>query len=222
MKRIVATVLLMVMCVLLMGAQIQSGATSDLLTVDATSKAARVTLYDPRGNHMGERATYSAGLTVKTATTAGTGPFFTICGSGTRTVRVKRFNMNGTVATAATRSEVILKKTSTATSGGTATALTQVPHDSTSPAGTASAVNFYTALATAGTSVGVVGSLFRGFPITATIASTDVIPELLWDFRSDETEAIILRGTAQCMEANFGTSTTNAPTLTVEVTWTEE
>jgi hypothetical protein len=37
-----------------------------------------------------------------------------------------------------------------------------------------------------------------------------------------ESKAPILRGTGQCLEASFGTTTTNAPTLQVQVTWTEE
>ena len=48
-------------------AQIQSGATSDLLTVDPTSKAARVTLYDSTGREITPKATgaYSLGFQVR-------------------------------------------------------------------------------------------------------------------------------------------------------------
>jgi len=37
-----------------MALEIKSGATSDVLTVDATSKAARVTLYDALGNEIAQ------------------------------------------------------------------------------------------------------------------------------------------------------------------------
>lgn len=162
-----------------------------------------------------EVGTYRANTTVETATAAGTGPFFTICGSATRLIRVKEFSINGSVGTAATRSTVVLLKTSTATSAGTATALTQVPVDSAYPAGSASLVNFYTALGTTGTGVGVVASQMKPFPITATVAATDFIPELVFDLD------VRLRGIAECLQANFGATTTNAPTLKVGVVWTE-
>lgn len=171
---------------------------------------------------LAQRRTYSAGTTLKTATAAGTGPFFTICGTATQTIRVKRFYVSGTVATAAVYGDVVLKKTSTATSGGTATALTRAPHDSNSAAATAT-VNYYTVLATAGTSVGIVGSQGAIFQVTGTVNTTQPMANLsfLWP-GADEVEGITLRGTAQCMEANFGTTTTNAPTLQVSGTWTEE
>jgi len=188
--------------------------------VDATSNALRVTQYDSRGNASGQKVTYSAATTAKTATAAGTAPWFTICGSSTKTIRVEDFVAAPTVATAAVYADIELIKTSTATSGGTPVALTKVPHDSTSAAATASIVNFYSALATAGAAVGPVASRQVFAPITATItleSPTDV--SLL---SHTEAEAIVLRGTAQCLEASFGTTTTNVPTLTVEVTWTEE
>jgi hypothetical protein len=188
----------------------------------ATGGGIHTSEYDIRSQFTGQKRTYSAATTALTATAAGTGPFFTICGSGTTTVRLQQFNINGSVATTAVRQSVTLRKTSTATSAGTATALVQVPRDSGSAAGTASLVNFYTVLATAGTLVGTVGTKTKNWPITATMASTDYNPEMIWDFRGREMEAIVLRGTAQCLEAGFAATTTNAPTLALSVTWTEE
>lgn len=170
---------------------------------------------------LAQRATYTAATTAKTATAAGTGPFFTICGSATKTLRVLAVRVSGTVATAAVYGDVTLRKTSTATSLGTAVALTKVPLDSNSVAATASLTNFYSALATAGTLVGTVGAQGAVFPITATVAAS--MANLLFDWMNrQESEAVVLRGTTQCLEAGFGTTTTNAPTLQVEVTWTEE
>lgn len=192
--------------------------------IGSTSKGLKVEIYDSRGNPMGQKITYSAATTNATATAAGTNVFSGMCGSATKTVRVQRVNVNATIATAATRSNVIIKKTSTATSGGTATALTAVPHDSNSAGASATLINFYTALATPGSAVGVIGSQVRNFPITGTIAMTDWIPELFWNFgdSTDETEAIVLRGTAQCVEMSFAATTTNAPTVNIRWTWTEE
>ena len=167
-------------------------------------------------------ATYSAGTTAKTATAAGTGVFFGICGSGTKTIRVQYFGVSYTVATTAVYGDVVLKKTSTANSAGTATTLTQVPHDSNSAAGTATLVNFYTVLATTGTVVGVIRAMQQAnAPVTATVGTIIPMQEATWAART-ESEAIVLRGTSQCIAASFGTTTTNAPTMTVSVTWTEE
>lgn len=188
----------------------------------ANGGGAHVSEYDLRDQFTGQKRTYSAGTTTLTATAAGTNPFFSICGSASTVVRVQQFNVNGSVATTAVRRSIILQKTSTATSGGTATALTQVPRDSGSAAATVGLVNFYTVLATPGTLVGTVGTRVRVFPITATVAATDAIPELIWDFVGRESEAIVLRGTGECLEASFDTTTTTAPTLALSVTWTEE
>jgi hypothetical protein len=170
---------------------------------------------------LGQKVTYTAATTAKTATAAGTGPFFAICGSSTKTIRVQYISIGGTVATAAVYGDVELTKTSTATSSGTATALTKVPNDSNSAASTANLLNFYTALATAGSAVGKVGSQTAVFPITGTVAASAGTVLFDWTNRQ-ESEAPVLRGTAQCIEASFGTTTTNAPTLTVAIAYTEE
>lgn len=166
-----------------------------------------------------QKPTYAAATALKTATAAGTGPFFAICGSSTKTVRVQSIAVGGTVATAAINVDVQIRKTSTAIAAGTATALTAVPHDSAvNPTATASLVNYYTVLATSGTSVGMVGSQMGFFPV-APAALNPVLFD--WSNRQ-ESQAPVLRGTAQCLEASFGTTTTNAPTLQVQVIWTEE
>jgi len=168
---------------------------------------------------LAQETTYSAGTTLKTATTAGTAPFFSICGSASKTVRIQRITITGTVASAAIYGDIVLKKTSTATSGGTATTLTDVPFDSNSTAATA-VVKYYTVLATAGTSAGVLLTQTAFFPITGTVSM--MLPQVVWTWRDPDAESPTLRGTAQCMEANFGTTPTNAPTLSVSIAWTEK
>lgn len=168
-----------------------------------------------------QKATYYFGTTAKTATAAGTAPFFTLCGSATKIVRLQTLTISGTVATAAVYGDVVLKKTSAATSSGTATALTKVPADSNSAAATANALNFYTVLATAGAAVGVIGTESAVFPITGTVAASNGRVMFDWTYRT-ESEVPTLRGVAQCIEASFGTTTTNAPTLAVSGIFTEE
>jgi hypothetical protein len=203
------------------GLPIKSGASGSLATVDATSLAVRQSEYDARGNFSGQKATYSAALTAKTATAAGTNPFFAICGSATKTIRVQNVTLNYTVATAGVHADPRLQKTSTATSGGTATALVKVPHDSTSGAATASLVNYYTALATSGTVVGTIDIQMAWAQITATVTAGSATPYRYEWYRRDA-EAVVLRGTSECLQGSFGTTTTNAPTMTVSVVWTEE
>lgn len=243
MNRYVLTALAAVLLVFIMASvAIQSGATNDYLTVDPTSKAARVTLYsttgtsaivdttsqaqrvsnyDARGNLVAQKPTYSAATTARTATAAGTGPWFTICGSATKTVRVQRFAVSGTSATAVHFGDVELIKTSTATSSGTAVTLNKVPHDSGSAASTANLVNFYSTLATPGSAVGAIASRVIFIPLSTSPVMMSAPTEI--DFRNhNEAEGVVLRGIAQCLEASFGTTTTDAPTLSVEVMWTEE
>lgn len=162
--------------------------------------------------------TYAASLPARTSATVGTGVFFSICGSATKTVKVWRFGVGGSVNTTAVLADVALKKTSTATSAGTPVALTVTPLDSASAAGTATA-NFYSTLATAGTPVGTVANLTGILPTAVTGVSNN---PLFIDFAVGNSGPVVLRGTAQCLEANFGTSPGNTPTLTVQVLWTEE
>jgi hypothetical protein len=167
-----------------------------------------------------QRLTYAAATTAKTATAAGTGPFMSVCGSASKTVRLQSLGLYGTVATAAIYGDIQVRKTSTATSSGTPVALTVVPLDSTNAAGTATAT-YYTALATTGTNVGMIDTQGAVFPITGTVAASMAAMFFDWTNRQ-ESQAPVLRGVAQCAEVSFGTTPANAPTFSVRVVWTEE
>lgn len=210
------------------GTQRVTVATNDLVPVNQTqmngvavSAGSGIADTGTQRLSLAQELTYSAGTTIKTATAAGTGVFFALCGSATKTISVQRLNISGTVATAAVWGDVIVRRTSAATSGGTATTLTGAPMDSTSAAATATA-KYYTVLATAGTLAHVVESVTNLFPVTAISATLQPTPyPLLFRWKDQDSTGPVLRGTAQCMEAAFGTTTTNAPTLSVAVTWTE-
>lgn len=220
----ILALLLVLFVSLLPAVTIQSGGggPANQAIVDGTPSALRVVIYDSRGQFSGQKISYSAATTAKTNTAAGTAPFFSICGSSTKTIRVQRVLISGSVATAGIIGDVELTKTSTATSSGTPSALTKVPHDSGSAAATASLVNFYTALATPGAAVGPINAQSVFFPITS--ATPALAPALVdFDYRGMlEVEAPVLRGTAQCLEASTGTTLGNVPTLSVSVVWTEE
>lgn len=167
-----------------------------------------------------QESTYAASTAAKTATAAGTAAFFEICGSASKTIRIQRVSVSGTVATAAIYGDIVLRKTSSAATGGTATTLTNVPYDSSSAAATATA-KYFTVLPTGGSAlVGTIFSQTLFFPVTATVANFQ--PQLVYLWRDQDAESPTLRGTAQCLTAAFGTTPTNAPTLAVSVAWTEK
>lgn len=202
-------------------AEIKSGVDSTKLTIDSTSKAARVTLYDARGNLMGQKATYAASTSVKTAVAVGTTPIFALFGSATKTIRVQRLLIAATVGTTAVYGDLIIFLRTASITGGTKTDLTQVATDQNNAAPTANICGIYTAAPTAGTGGGPIASLLQYCPVTGTPALGPGIFDFDWRERW-ETEAPVLRGVAQGIEAAFGTTTTNAPTITATVWWTEE
>lgn len=202
-------------------AEIKSGASSDKLTVDPTSKAARTSPYDTRGNYYGPKATYGASLTAKTAVATGTGTIVAVYGSATKTIRVQRVLISVTVGAAAVYGDMICYKRTASISGGTKTDLTQTPFDSTSAAGTLNICGVYTVDPTEGTGGGPIASSMQYCPISGTPALGPAQYDFDWR-NGGECECPVLRGTAQGLEFNFGTTTTNAPTLTVTVWWTEE
>lgn len=204
-------------------AVIKSGASSDNLTVDATSKAARVSHYDTLGNVTGQKATYRAATTAPlVAAVTVDVPWFIIQGSATKTIRVQRIQISGLSLTAVAYLNVSLNKYSTNFSGGTSTTLDQVPLDSSSAAGTANSVRVFTAIPTAGTLVGAIAS--KRFMGQATTAAAAGIPQFVdFDFRNvGEASAIVLRGTSQEIGLVWETAPASTPTMHLEVEWTEE
>lgn len=165
--------------------------------------------------------TYSCATAAKTAVVANTLPFTTLCGSATRTVRVQKVRVSATVATTAVYADYVVKFYSTGPTGGTTTALTKIPHDSSNAAATATGCVIYTAAPTDGTAVGVIDGTMAFAPVTATLG-TYTQPQTLEYFARTDSEAPTLRGTAQCLTINFGTTPTNAPTVHAQWTWTEE
>jgi hypothetical protein len=118
---------------------------------------------------------------------------FTITGSATKVVRVHNLYLTGTLASAAVR-DVLLVKRSTANSGGTATTQTAISLDSNSAAASA-VVRAYTANPTLGTPVGTVRVRRVGVP-TSTASNIDVA-------NFEFTVPLVLRGTSQVLAINL-------------------
>jgi len=107
----------------------------------------------------------------------------------------------------------------TATTGGTATALVQVPNDSTHPAGTLSLLNVYTVAPTAGTLVGTIGSSrFLAADTTPTTLMTED-HEIL--FYKDHEDGLVLRGITEGVTISFASAPATAVTMALEIVWTE-
>ena len=201
---------------------IKSGATSDQLTVDPTSKAARVTLYSTEGISQSEKATYGAATVGNVIAAAGALMFFVITGSGSKTLRVRKIRVSGDTLTTLAVNSIVVEKWSTAPTGGTATVLTQVPYDSNDAAGSATLCQVYTIAPTEGVLVGTV-ACNRHIHKSATVVDGAQFPDVEIYFGDlPETRALVLRGAAQALSLAFSTAPATAVTLAIEVVWTEE
>jgi len=114
---------------------IKSGASSDNLTIDATSKALRATLYASDGAYMGEKATYRASTIIPlVAAVTVNVPFFNIIGSASKTVTIKRIRVSGMTLTAVGYFTINVVRYSSASTGGTSTVLVNTQMDTNNSA----------------------------------------------------------------------------------------
>ena len=206
-----------------MAIKILSGATTDELTIDPISKAARVSLYNLDGTYNGEKYTYRAStLAVFVAAVTANVPFFLIEGSASKTVIVKRIAVSGATLTAVAYIALDVAKFSTAASGGTAISAPMVPMDSTFPAATAAFVKYYTVGPTAGALVGAIATSRTLFQST-TAAAAGIPRDFVFDFGDmPETKGIVLRGNTQGLGLIWPAAPATAVTLSVDIEWTEE
>ncbi len=203
-------------------AVIKSGATSDQLTIDATSKAARVTLYNIDGAYAGEKATYRASTIIPlVAAVTVNVPFFNIIGSSSKVVTVKRIAVSGATLTAVGYFTVNVVRLSTASTSGTSTTLVNVPMDTNDPVATA-VVKAYTTAPTMGSLVGTIATQRCLWQATVA-AAAGLTRDYLFEFGDmPETKGIRLRGVTQEMALLFPVVLASAGTLSVDIEWTEE
>lgn len=164
----------------------------------------------------GTRATYSAAASGLTPAASAT-DVFTITGSASKTIKITRISVTGsTTAGSGVLVNLQIIKRSTANSGGTSTTLTNVPHDSTSAAATAT-VRSYTANPTLGSTVGTIRAERVAFESTSVIAS-----RLNWDFGTRGAKNIVLRGTSEVIAINLSAKTVTGGSLSIDIEWVEE
>lgn len=162
-------------------------------------------------------ATYAASANFTAAALLAT-DVFTITGSGTKTIQVRKIHISGTNS-GNTNARFVIVKRSTANSGGTSTTLTNVPLDSTDAAATAT-VRSYTVNPTLGTTVGNIDDLYTFLP---TLASTNFSHVKIIDFGYLRDKAVYVRGTSEVLSVNLAGVTLGSVTqLSIKIEWTEE
>lgn len=216
------------LCVLTsFNAIIQSGASADLWTIDATSKAGRVTLYDSTGRETSFQGKITYGCSNTFTPAATPSDLVTIAGSATKTVRVISFKLS-TTNTAAGSQQYLLIKRSTADTTGTFVASTGVPLDASDTAATAVCGHYTANPGALGTAVGTLNTLRVASPaaIPASFAGVkeDAGVEMLGWFNSSMLDRpVVLRGVAQNLVVNFaGVALVAGQTHAYNIIWTEE
>lgn len=211
------------------GAIIQSGVSADLWTIDTTSKAGRVTLYDSAGRQTSLQSKLTYGISSTFTPVATPTDLVIIEGSSTKTVRILSAVI-GTQTTAAGSEEFRLIKRSAADTTGTfVSAGTPVPFDSVNAVSTVNRVGHFTANPGAlGTAVGNINIVRQASPVLlpATFAGIREVPEIelvptmgasLMD------QPLTLRGVGETLAINFnGAALVAGQIHTYRVMWIEE
>jgi hypothetical protein len=214
-------------------ASIKSGATSDQLTVDPTSKAARITLYNSAGVEMTSngKATFAAANTFTPVATPT--DLVTIYGSATKIVKVLAFIITTTNTAAGSQIFHLLRR-NTIDTGGTFFPGTGVSFDSLDTA--TAIVGHYTANpAVTGGLLGCMNTIRVASPVAlpATFAGIvqnagfDLIPKLGFSLIR---KPITLSGVNQGLAISFtaaplyttGAALVGGQNHTYTVVWTEE
>jgi hypothetical protein len=157
--------------------------------------------------------TYSASV-VGVASAASATDIFTITGSDTKTVRIKKVRVSATQTTGGAINVLALKR-STANTAGTSTTITAASHDSSNTAATA-VVRAYTANPTVGTLVGNVmaAKLF--------VPATTGAPQLLeMVMGGNYNQEIVLRGSSQVFAINLNAVTVSGGNFNFAIEWVE-
>lgn len=151
-------------------------------------------------------------LTSFTLIPPASGIFLTVCGPTTGATRVRWINIQALASTNAGTTDIILSKYSAAPTGGTSTAQTNVAQDASNTIVDTATVNAYTVAPSGGTSLGQIAEQVSSVPLS----TSPGIP-MLWNFGAPtDTQALVLRGAAQC--AVFSSTITTAATASYKIT----
>jgi len=212
-----------------MSISIVSGASSDVQTVDATSKAARVTLYDSAGRETSSQGKQTFGIASNFTPAATPTDLVIIEGSSTKTVRVVSMVIGTTNTAAGSQAFFLIKRSAADTTGTFVSAGTPVPFDSNNAASTVNRVGHFTANPGAlGTAVGTINQVRAASPVAipatwAGIRELGDVEMMPWGPVSKLDQPIVLRGVAQTLAINFnGTALVAGQTHIYRIIWIEE
>lgn len=208
---------------------IKSGATSDNMTVDPISKAARITLYDSAGRELSiqNKQTFVIASTFTPAATPT--DLVIIEGSATKTIRIISMKIWTTNTAAGSQSFQLIKRSTADTTGTFVSAGTPVAMDSNNAASTVSRVGHFTANPGAlGTAIGTMSNIRVASPAAIPATWAGITPDsgiemLDWMDKSTLDQPIVLRGIAQCLAINFnGAALVAGQTHSYRILWIEE
>lgn len=203
-------------------ATIKSGASTDQLTVDPTSKAARATEYDASGREtsVGSKSAYM-GVVAEFTPPATPSDILLLGGSATKTIRVVSFELELAQTTAAIQEIFLIKRTTADTVGTFVSDLPAKGLDSNDAAPTA-VFGHYTANPT----LGVAGPTIRREKRLVPVATADrlLIETLRYTTASQRLDRpVTLRGTAEQLVFNWnGAALPAGLVVAAHVVWTEE
>lgn len=141
---------------------------------------------------------------------------FTITGSASRIIIVRKIVVTATQTTAGYVRMSIVKRSADNTAG-TSTAATKVPYDS-NYAGATNTVRHYTVNPTSlGAVIGSVCDDKIFVPVTTVVAN----PPQVWNFTEDDSPGIRLRGVAEILALNLNAITISGNSFNVRVEWGE-
>lgn len=208
-------------------AVIKSGITSDLLTIDPISKAARATIYNSDGREIsfqGKPTFMASGIFTPPATPS---DMVKVTGSASKIIRVTSFKIT-TTNTAAGSQQFSLIKRSADDIAGTFVPATAVPLDSINGAATA-IIGHYTVNPTSlGAAVGTLNIVRVASPAAIPASFAGIVQDAGYDLLNQNQNALLnklvtLRGAAQILALNFGGAALVAgQTHTYRITWIEE
>jgi hypothetical protein len=206
----------------------QSWDTTSEVTIDATAKAARATLYSPDGREVSfqGKPTYATANTFTPVATAT--DLIRITGSATKTVRIISIYLATTTSTAGGLSvELFLIKRGQDNQGGTFVPSASCPLDSNDAAATA-VCGHYTANPGLGASYGTYNRVRWATPVAVPTsfgavqedAGRELIP---WNANTHLDKLLTLRGVNEIFVVNYNGAALNAgQTHAYRVTWIEE
>lgn len=202
---------------------IRSSTSSDLLTIDTTSKAARIVLFNQFGENQGPCNYFRACSGDQFVTIGSSQPVIAFFGSSTKKVTIQRIRiMTPTVSSANTGSFLVIKYNGQPTGGGITMISNMMKMDPLGPEPTISWAAQYgtTNVTSVGIQIGIIANA-RVFHATSGTVNKQA-QVITFDFTSpgSENTGVVLHGSGEGIHviATIGANVT----LGFEIEWTEE